>query len=64
MSDGERTSKVVFGEMVELVESMKVDNTKWAENGVKSAAGRMRKGSLSLDHLGKEFRKLSIAESK
>ena len=63
MSD-ERNSKVVFEEMAVLMEAMKVDNVKWAESNVKSAAGRLRKGTLALDHLGKEFRKLSIAESK
>ena len=60
----ERDSKVVFAEMVNLVESLKDDAAKWEANNVKSAAGRLRKGTLTLDHLGKEFRKLSVAESK
>jgi len=60
----ERDSKVVFEEMAVIVDEMKVDNELWATKGNKAAAGRMRKSTLVLAKLGKEFRTLSVAEAK
>ncbi|MDT0650970.1 histone H1 [Autumnicola edwardsiae] len=45
-------------------ESFKTDATTQLEDGNKSAGTRARKASLELEKLLKEFRKVSIAESK
>jgi len=60
----ERTSKAVFCEMSELFKTMEVDGVKWVETDINSAAARLRKATLTLDKLCKEFRKLSVAETK
>ena len=60
----ERKSTDVFVEMKELMDTMVVDGELWAEKGNKSAAARMRKATLALAKLGKEFRELSVTESK
>jgi hypothetical protein len=57
------TSHEVFTEMKELMEEMKENAVKW-EKGTKSAAAKVRKGTIALDKLGKLFRKLSVAETK
>jgi len=45
-------------------ESFQTDANTQLENGNKSAGTRARKSSLELEKLLKEFRKVSIAESK
>ncbi|MCY2688441.1 histone H1 [Salinimicrobium sp. TH3] len=45
-------------------ESFQADANTQLENGNKSAGTRARKSSLELEKLLKEFRKVSIAESK
>lgn len=60
----ERNSGVVFDEMIVVAEEMKIDNELWVTKGNKAAAGRMRKATLVLAKLGKEFRTLSVAEAK
>jgi hypothetical protein len=60
----ERKASTVFDEIKEIVEEMAIDNELWLEKGNKAAAGRMRKATLVLAKLGKEFRALSVAEAK
>lgn len=60
----ERKSSNVFDEIKDIVEEMAIDNELWLEKGNKAAAGRMRKATLILAKLGKEFRALSVAEAK
>ncbi len=60
----ERDSKVVFKEMAEIIDGMLEDGTQWSQKGTKTSAGRVRKATLALAKLGKEFRKMSVAESK
>lgn len=60
----ERNASTVFDEIKEIVEEMAIDNELWLEKGNKAAAGRMRKATLVLAKLGKEFRALSVAEAK
>lgn len=60
----ERNSKVVFAEMKECVEILLAEGEKWVEKDVKSAAAKTRKATSKLEKLGKEFRKLSVAEAK
>ena len=60
----ERKSSNVFDEIKDIVEEMAIDNELWLEKGNKAAAGRMRKATLVLAKLGKEFRALSVAEAK
>ncbi|MBV5347137.1 histone H1 [bacterium] len=50
--------------MIVVAEEMKIDNELWSNKGNKAAAGRMRKATLVLAKLGKEFRTLSVAEAK
>lgn len=50
-------------ELNALIEALKVDLAK-AANGNKAAAARSRKLTLDLEKLGKEYRKVSIAEGK
>ena len=45
-------------------ESFQTDANTQLENGNKAAGTRARKSSLELEKLFKEFRKVSIAESK
>ncbi len=60
----ERDSKVVMDEMMDVWESVQADVELWKEKGTKAAAGRIRKATSAMEKLGKEFRKLSIAEGK
>ena len=53
----------IFNQMKTIMESMEEDADKCVK-GVKSAAGRMRKGSSALDKLCKQFRKQSVADCK
>ncbi len=59
-----RDSKIVVDEMVEAWEEVQADIEAWKEKGTKAAAGRVRKATSLMEKLGKEFRKLSIAEGK
>ena len=58
----DRTSKTVFAEMQEVFNAILEDGVKWAEKDNNSAAARIRKATLALEKLGKEFRKLSVKE--
>ena len=57
-----RDSKIVLEEINSLIASMEEDSVKWLEKENKSAAARIRKATLQLEKLGKEFRKLSVKE--
>lgn len=46
------------------IETFKAESESLTEKGVKAAGARARKSSLELEKLFKEFRKVSIAESK
>lgn len=59
-----RDSKDVFEEMKSVIESMFETGEKWVENDMKSAGASVRKSTMALEKLGKEFRKLSVIESK
>ncbi len=58
----ERTSKVVLEEMMGIMAEINEDAEKWADKNNKSAGARVRKATLTLEKLGKEFRKLSVKE--
>lgn len=46
------------------LETFKLESDSLAEKGVKAAGARARKSSLEIEKLLKEFRKVSIEESK
>jgi hypothetical protein len=46
------------------IETFKTESESLTEKGIKAAGARARKSSLELEKLFKEFRKVSIAESK
>ncbi len=46
------------------IEVFKTESESLAEKGVKAAGARARKSSLEIEKLLKEFRKVSIEESK
>ncbi|RXM42760.1 histone H1 [Flavobacterium sp. YO64] len=46
------------------IETFKTEAESLSEKGVKAAGARARKSSLEIEKLLKEFRKLSIEESK
>ncbi|WP_338839647.1 histone H1 [Flavobacterium ginsenosidimutans] len=46
------------------IETFKTESDSLAEKGVKAAGARARKSSLEIEKLLKEFRKVSIEESK
>ncbi len=46
------------------IETFKNESDSLAEKGVKAAGARARKSSLEIEKLLKEFRKVSIEESK
>lgn len=46
------------------IETFKTESESLTEKGVKAAGARARKSSLELEKLFKEFRKVSIVESK
>lgn len=46
------------------IETFKTESVALAEKGVKAAGARARKSSLEIEKLLKEFRKVSIEESK
>ena len=53
--------KKLVEQIVATMEAIKVDIVK---EGNKAAAARVRKATLNLEKLGKEYRKASIAEAK
>jgi len=53
----------VIAKINETVAALQVDLAK-AADGNKAAAARARKATLELEKLGKEFRKVSVAEAK
>lgn len=46
------------------IETFKTESESVSEKGVKAAGARARKSSLELEKMFKEFRKVSIEESK
>ncbi|WP_144214081.1 histone H1 [Flavobacterium anhuiense] len=46
------------------IDTFKTESDSLAEKGVKAAGARARKSSLEIEKLLKEFRKVSIEESK
>ncbi|MDQ1164660.1 histone H1 [Flavobacterium sp. SORGH_AS_0622] len=46
------------------IENFKTESESLSEKGVKAAGARARKSSLEIEKLLKEFRKVSIEESK
>ncbi|MBO9585283.1 MAG: histone H1 [Flavobacterium sp.] len=46
------------------IDTFKTESDSLAEKGVKAAGARARKASLEIEKLLKEFRKVSIEESK
>ncbi|ABQ06568.1 histone H1 [Flavobacterium johnsoniae] len=46
------------------IETFKTETESFSEKGVKAAGARARKASLEIEKLLKEFRKVSIEESK
>ena len=54
----------LIAKIKELSEALLVDAAAQAEKGNKAAGTRARKASLDLEKLLKEFRKLSLEESK
>lgn len=46
------------------IETFKTESESLTEKGVKAAGARARKSSLELEKLFKEFRKVSVEESK
>ncbi|GAA6766500.1 histone H1 [Flavobacterium sp. CGRL1] len=46
------------------IETFKTESESLSEKGVKAAGARARKSSLEIEKLLKEFRKISIKESK
>ena len=54
----------LIAKIKELAEALLVDATAQAEKGNKAAGTRARKASLELEKALKEFRKVSLEESK
>ena len=54
----------LIAKIKELSEALLVDAAAQAEKGNKAAGTRARKASLDLEKLLKEFRKISLEESK
>lgn len=59
-----RNSKEVLEEMKVLMDTILYEGEKWTEKDTKTAAAKVRKATSGLEKLGKEFRKLSVAEGK
>ncbi|MBQ0141700.1 MAG: histone H1 [Prevotellaceae bacterium] len=55
--------KELIAQIDGIIDALKIDLAKAAE-GNKAAAARARKATLELEKVGKEFRKVSIAEAK
>mgnify|MGYP003461569364 FL=1 len=56
--------KDLIGKINAEFEAFSNESTSLAEKGVKAAGARARKATLELEKLLKEFRKVSIEESK
>ncbi|WP_374175299.1 histone H1 [Flavobacterium tructae] len=56
--------KDLVGKIHAEIETFKTESESLTEKGVKVAGARARKSSLELEKLFKEFRKVSIEESK
>lgn len=56
--------KELLAKIAASVEAFNVDSAAQAENGNKAAGTRARKASLEIEKLMKEFRKVSLEESK
>ena len=54
----------LIAKVKELADALLVDATAQAEKGNKAAGTRARKASLDLEKVLKEFRKVSLEESK
>lgn len=54
----------LIAKIKELNEALLIDATAQAEKGNKAAGTRARKASLELEKILKEFRKVSLEESK
>ncbi len=55
--------KELIAQIDGILDALKADLAKAAE-GNKAAAARARKATLELEKVGKEFRKVSVAEAK
>lgn len=56
--------KELFEKINAEIENFKTESDSLIEKGVKAAGARARKSTLELEKLLKEFRKVSIEESK
>ena len=56
--------KDLIAKINEEIETFKTESDSLSEKGVKAAGARARKSSLEIEKLLKEFRKVSIEESK
>jgi hypothetical protein len=56
--------KDLFAKITAEIETFKTESDALSEKGVKAAGARARKSSLEIEKLLKEFRKVSIEESK
>lgn len=56
--------KELLEEISSAIEAFNADATAQAESGNKAAGTRARKSSLEIEKLMKEFRKVSLEESK
>ena len=56
--------KELFEKINTEIENFKTESDSLIEKGVKAAGARARKSTLELEKLLKEFRKVSIEESK
>jgi hypothetical protein len=56
--------KDLFAKINAEIETFKTESESLIEKGVKAAGPRARKSSLELEKLFKEFRKVSVSDSK
>ena len=60
----QKTMKDLIAKINAEIETFKTESESLSEKGVKAAGARARKSSLEIEKLLKEFRKVSIEESK
>ena len=60
----QKTMKDLVAKINAEIETFKTESDSLIEKGVKAAGARARKSSLEIEKLLKEFRKVSIEESK
>ena len=60
----QKTMKDLVAKINAEIETFKTESDSLIEKGVKAAGARARKSTLELEKLLKEFRKVSIEESK